>query len=101
MGHYDEILERIEMEGKKIMQVTQADTQEDDPFTRQEGGSHYTDMKIQPFEYSMTNGLDPMQHTIIKYVSRFRAKNGVEDLRKAKHVIDLLIAWEGTDEISG
>lgn len=60
----------------------------------QVGGTHYTEMKIQPFQYSMANGLDPMQHTIIKYVSRFRAKNGIQDLEKAKQTIDLLIAYE-------
>lgn len=60
----------------------------------QVGGGHYTDMKIQPFEFSMANKLDPMQHTIVKYVTRFRAKNGIQDLEKARHVIDLLIEWE-------
>lgn len=57
----------------------------------QVGGSHYTKQPIQPFEYSMRNGLDPMQHTIIKYVTRFRDKGGREDLEKARHTIDLLI----------
>lgn len=63
-------------------------------FGKQVGGGHYTKMKIQPFQYSMANGLDPMQHTIIKYVTRFRDKNGIEDLEKAKHTIDLLIEHE-------
>lgn len=63
-------------------------------FSKQVGGGHYTKMKIQPFQYSMENGLDPMQHTIIKYVTRFRDKNGIEDLEKAKHTIDLLIEHE-------
>lgn len=60
----------------------------------QEGGTHYTKLKIQPMEYSMANGLDACQHTIVKYVTRFRDKNGREDLLKAKHTIDLLIALE-------
>ncbi len=60
----------------------------------QVGGNHYTSMKIQPFQYSMANGLDPMQHTIVKYVSRFRMKNGIQDLEKAKQTLDLLIQWE-------
>lgn len=60
----------------------------------QVGGNHYTKMKIQPFQFSMANDLDPMQHTIIKYVTRFRDKNGIEDLEKAKQTIDLLIAYE-------
>lgn len=58
------------------------------------GGSHYKDMAIQPMTYSMANGLDACQHTIIKYVSRFRHKNGIEDLEKAKHCLDLLIEFE-------
>jgi hypothetical protein len=58
------------------------------------GGGHYKDMAIQPMEYSMKNGLDACQHTAIKYISRFRAKGGIEDLKKAKHVIDMLIEFE-------
>lgn len=60
----------------------------------QVGGSHYAKLAIQPMQYSMANGLDPCQHTIIKYVTRFRDKNGIEDLEKAKHVIDMLIEFE-------
>ena len=60
----------------------------------QVGGDHYKTMKIQPMEFSMLNELDACQHTIIKYVTRFRMKNGVQDLEKAKHVIDLLIEFE-------
>lgn len=58
------------------------------------GGDHYKDMPIQPMEFSMANGLDACQHTIIKYVTRFRDKGGVQDLEKAKHVIDMLIEFE-------
>lgn len=64
----------------------------------QVGGSHYKDMTIQPMEYSMANQLDACQHTIIKYVSRFRQKGGVADLEKAKHVIDMLIEFEGREQ---
>jgi hypothetical protein len=62
------------------------------------GGNHYKDMPIQPMEYSMKNGLDACQHTIIKYVTRFREKGGIEDLEKAKHCIDLLIGFEKEKE---
>jgi hypothetical protein len=60
----------------------------------QEGGDHYKSMPIQPMEFSMANGMDACQHTIIKYVSRFRNKGGIEDLKKAKHCIDMLIEFE-------
>lgn len=60
----------------------------------QVGGTHYSKLSIQPMEYSMVNNLDACQHTIIKYVTRFRDKGGVQDLEKAKHVIDMLIEFE-------
>lgn len=56
------------------------------------GGNHYSKLAIQPMEYSLANGLDAGQHTVIKYVTRFKDKGGIEDLHKAKHTIDLLIA---------
>jgi len=64
------------------------------PLDVQIGGDHYKSMAIQPMEYSMANKLDACQHTIIKYVTRFREKGGVQDLEKAKHCIDLLIHFE-------
>lgn len=64
------------------------------PEETQVGGKHYTKLAIQPMRYSLTNGLDAAQHTIIKYVTRFRDKGGIEDLEKAKHCIDLLIEFE-------
>ena len=60
----------------------------------QVGGNHYTKLAIQPMRYSMENGLDALQHTVIKYVTRFRDKAGIEDLEKAKHCIDMLIEFE-------
>lgn len=66
----------------------------DNPLDRQVGGNHYKDMAIQPIEFSMKNGLNACQHSIIKYICRYKHKNGKEDLLKAKHFIDLLIQLE-------
>lgn len=63
-------------------------------YKTQIGGNHYTKLAIQPMEYSLANNLDAAQHTIIKYVTRFRDKGGKVDLEKAKHVIDMLIERE-------
>ena len=60
----------------------------------QVGGDHYKDLAIQPMEYSMANKLDPLQHTVIKYVTRFRNKAGIDDLKKAIHSIEMLIDYE-------
>lgn len=66
----------------------------DSALATQEGGTHYKEMKIQPIEYAMANKLNACEFNVLKYISRHRNKNGVEDLRKAKHMIDLLIALE-------
>ncbi len=61
----------------------------------QVGGGHYKDMVIQPIEYIHKNGLGFCEGSVVKYVSRWRAKGGVEDLKKARHFLDLLIEMEG------
>ena len=63
-------------------------------FETQVSGTHYSKLAIQPMQYSMANKLDACQHTIIKYVTRFRDKGGLADLQKARHVIDMLIELE-------
>ena len=60
----------------------------------QEGGGHYKGMKIQPVEFIHANGIPFIEGCVIKYVSRWRAKGGVEDLKKARHFIDLLLDLE-------
>ena len=65
-----------------------------DSLKTQVNGTHYTKLKIQPMEYSMANNLNACQHTAIKYVTRYKDKNGVEDLRKAIHTIEMLIEFE-------
>lgn len=60
----------------------------------QVGGDHYKKLKIQPMEYAMANNLDPCQQTAIKYITRFRDKGGIADLRKAIHTIEMLIEFE-------
>jgi len=60
----------------------------------QVGGHHYKNFSIQPVEYIEKNGLGYVEGCIIKYISRWRNKNGIEDLEKAKHYIDILIEMQ-------
>ena len=66
----------------------------DSALQTQVGGGHYKDMKIQPVEYIYHNGIGFIEGSVIQYVSRWRRKNGVEDLKKARHFLDLLIEME-------
>ena len=65
--------------------------------SRQEGGSHYKDFVIQPVEFCYVNNIPYIEATAIKYLCRWRNKNGIEDLRKAKHFIEMLIELEMKD----
>ena len=53
--------------------------------------THY-DFVIQPIEYILRNGLGFCEGNVVKYISRWKMKNGRDDLLKAKHYIDILIA---------
>jgi hypothetical protein len=61
---------------------------------KQVGGSHYKDMAIQPIEYIHKNGLGFCEGNIVKYITRWKTKNGIEDLRKVIHYAELLIQME-------
>jgi hypothetical protein len=58
------------------------------------GGSHYKDFAIQPAEFIHRNGIGFLAGNIIKYVCRFKAKNGAQDLEKAMHYLQLLTELE-------
>ena len=55
---------------------------------------HYNQLKIQPRDYITENKLDYNEGNVIKYVTRWRHKNGLEDLLKAKNYLDYLIQKE-------
>ena len=61
---------------------------------------HYTASSIQPVEYIVANGMDFLAGNVVKYVTRFRAKNGVEDLKKARVYLDWLIEREECGKIT-
>lgn len=67
--------------------------------------SHYSSQKIQPIVYMMDT-MTPEQFkgylkgNVIKYISRYQRKNGIEDLEKAKVYLSWLIEFEKEGEIT-
>ena len=57
---------------------------------KQVGGTHYRSA-IQHWDYVWANDLDYFQAQVVKYVTRYRGKNGLEDLHKARHFLDKYI----------
>ena len=68
--------------------------QANNPLQTQVGGNHYKDLKIQPIEFIYANNIPFCEANAIKYLCRWRNKNGLQDLEKARHYIDLLIELE-------
>jgi hypothetical protein len=60
---------------------------------KQIAGTHY-DQPIQVWDFVSKNRLGYLEGNIIKYVARHPEKNGVEDLKKARHYLDKLIEVE-------
>ncbi len=65
------------------------------------GPGHYKDKPMQPWDYIIANNLNYLEGNVVKYVSRWRQKGGVEDLRKAKHYLEKLIEVETETPKSG
>lgn len=63
-------------------------------FSEQIGGSHYKDMPFQPIKLISMLDLDFFQGNVVKYVSRYKLKDGVRDLEKAKHYCRIAMEME-------
>ena len=63
----------------------------------QVAGSPYKTKAVQPWDYIAANELGYFEGNIVKYVSRWRDKGGVDDLRKAKHYLEKLIELQIKD----
>ena len=78
------------------MQIELEDYQyhEGSKLREQVGGDHYSKLAIQPVEYINKNNLTYLQGNVIKYITRYKDKNGLQDLQKAKHYVEMLIELE-------
>jgi len=69
-----------------------------DPFSKslnysETKGEHYK-LQIDPYEYCFKNQFNPLQFNAIKYISRYKLKNGKQDLEKAINTLQRLIELE-------
>jgi len=63
---------------------------------RQVGGTHYTSLAIQPAEYILGNDLGKYEGDIIQYVTRWKSKGGIEDLKKIQQCAQILIDFQNS-----
>ena len=68
-------------------------------YDKQIGGSHYLKFKIQPSEFANKNNLPFAEGNAIKYICRHKYKGKKDDLKKAKHYIDMIIERDYSDTL--
>lgn len=73
-------------------------SQENETLKTQVGGSHYAEMTIQPITFITANGMTYLEGNVVKYLSRYKKKNGLQDLLKAKHYLEMIIEEYGNDD---
>jgi hypothetical protein len=66
---------------------------------KQVGGAHYSVKAIQPWDYIIANDLGYLEGNVVKYVSRWKDKGGIEDLKKAQHYLQKLIETHDKERV--
>ena len=86
--------EELDLYDDEIVRNLNAEAEKEKARDKMIGGDHYRQGGIQPIEYIHANNLSFCEGNVIKYISRWRYKDGVKDLEKAKHYIELLMELE-------
>jgi hypothetical protein len=66
---------------------------------QQVGGAHYAVKAIQPWDFIIANNIGYLEGNIIKYISRWKDKGGIEDLKKAQHYLQKLIETHDKERV--
>ena len=61
---------------------------------------HYASSEIEPIDYIIANKLSYCEGNVVKYITRWRHKNGIQDLKKAKQYIDFIIDKEAKPTVT-
>ena len=68
------------------------------PLTEQVDGDHYSKLRIQPVEYCFHNNIPAIEAAVIKYCTRHKDKGGASDIKKAIHLLRILLKLEYNEE---
>jgi hypothetical protein len=79
---------------RSINETVKALKKQESAFDKQEGGDHYKDMVMQPFEFLRANNVPHAEGEAICRLLRWHRKGGIEDLRKVIHTVELMIEHE-------
>ena len=84
----------IFVESKQKELVVEKSAEPTNALNVQVGGGHYKNFGIQPVEYIHANNLSFLEGNVVKYITRHKAKNGIEDIKKVIHYCQLIMELE-------
>lgn len=84
-GDFNKLVIEIPVEDSYDEEVT------GNSFVEQEKDTHYHKCKIEPIDYILANNLGFCEGNVVKYITRYKDKGGIDDLRKIKVYVDYLI----------
>jgi hypothetical protein len=93
-SNYDLARECCNPDAKLRQQITDALPYKFKALQEQIGGDHYRSKAVQPIQFILANGLSFCEGNVVKYVTRWKDKGGLADLKKARHYLDFLIERE-------
>ena len=92
MGQMDEAIKKTVQEHSAFKKTN---LKELGAKSKQIGGNHYKDCKIQPIEYIVGNDLTFCEGNAVKYITRHRRKGeGAKDIQKAIHYLEMILETE-------
>lgn len=53
---------------------------------------HYRKGEIQPWDFITSQGMSFLEGNVVKYIARYKHKNGIDDLKKARTYLNKLIS---------
>ena len=65
-----------------------------DPLKRQVGGNHYQSKGVQHVQFCQVNRIPWAESCALKYLTRHRRKNGLQDVEKARHYVEFVVALD-------
>jgi len=83
----DHMKEKFNYTDRELNSIEEDESVNNDPISPQ----HYQQGKIQVIDFITDQQFDWLEGNIIKYISRYKTKNGIEDLKKAEFYIKRLI----------
>jgi DNA-binding CsgD family transcriptional regulator len=92
VGRFHRVMMSAAKAGVAMAQIPVPSPTVNTPDEVQVGGDHYKDNTIQVWDAIHDWGLGYFSGNVVKYVARHQKKNGVEDLKKARHYLDKLIS---------